>query len=661
MGSGTPYMRSRLSISFADKKTIALAGILILAFAVYANTILNGFVYDDHDQVEQNPYVHSVHYIGRILTTTVWSFQGSEGRTNYYRPLMTLTYLLCNQLFQSLPYGFHLLNILLNCVVVWLVFLLGSRLFDGQSVGFVAAAIFALHPIHTEVVAWIAAITELQLAIFYLASFAFFLRLGSVRGRERFTTQALLCCSFLLALLSKEQAMTLLFLAVIYEHFYRGDRAVTNWKTKASRYAGLCSIGAAYLVFRAAVLGGLAPVTKHPDVTPPQLLLSAFALFGQYVTKLFWPHPMLAFYLFHKSTALSQPGVLLGIAAVLAIAVLFVFLWKHARIYSFALFWFAVTLAPVLNARWMATNVFTERYLYLPSVAFCWLAAGALVWAYRSAATNAPALRWIFAAAGIAVCALAATQVVARNRDWHDDYSLLTQTLVLEPHASLRRSDFGVQEWARHNHEEAERQWRMAIEDDPNNVVALTNLGLALLEKHEYDAAKGYLQRAIDLRPQYAQPHQHLAEIYLAENRPADAEAELRKAVEIYPLSAAARNALGKFYFDSQRFAEAETQYRTSLDSLPTDEAWNRLGDMWFRDGRLKEAEHAWQQVLLMAPYDEHAHQALGGIYFADGRYRQAEKEYRDVLLLDPANAEARARLLKLGATNLPLAPTYHP
>ncbi|HKF25108.1 MAG TPA: hypothetical protein VKB24_04005, partial [Candidatus Acidoferrum sp.] len=144
-----------------SKKRRSLVGVvLLMAFLLYGNTLLYGFVYDDHFQIEGNPYVHSFRYVGQIFTTTVWSFQGTEGQTNYYRPLMTFGYLLCDRVFQSSPIGFHLLNLLLNCVVVYLVFALSAALFRDESVALAAAAIFALHPVHTEVVAWIAAVTE---------------------------------------------------------------------------------------------------------------------------------------------------------------------------------------------------------------------------------------------------------------------------------------------------------------------------------------------------------------------------------------------------------------------------------------------------------------------------------------------------------------------
>ncbi len=654
-------LQKKMSSSYpslaGQRRSTALGGLLFLALLVDSNTLLNGFVYDDHFQIEQNPYVRSSKYVGKILTTTVWSFQGLEGKTNYYRPVMTLGYLVCNKVFQSFPYGFHLVNVLLNCVVVWLIFLACARLLRDDIVALVAAAIFALHPIHTEVVAWIAAVTELEMAIFYLASFTFFLRLDSLPPKERRTSGILMCACFALALLSKEQAVILALLATIYEHFYRSDRETTRWKTKVYRYGGFWMIATVYLLFRIAVLGALAPVRQHADVDWPQALMSAFALVGQYIAKLFWPHPLLVFYVFRKCVAFSDPRVLAGIGVVVAAVAIFIYLWKHARIYSFWVIWVALTLAPVLNARWMATNVFTERYLYLPSVGFCALLAGGFVLLFRRFTGRIPALRWTLVTAATALALLAAGEIVARNRDWRDDFTLLNRTLAVEPHSSYMRTDFGVLEWNSRRKAEAERDWRMALADMPDNAIALSNLGLAMLEKKRYQDAETYLQEAIALRPRYAAPHIYLGGVYAAEGDKARAEAELRRAVEIYPLNSQARNALGEFYFDAGNLAQAEVQYRASVDSLPNEEAWDALGDIYLREGAAGKAEQAWGEAVRLSTFDGHAHVSLGNVYFTSGREAEAEKEYRVVLVLDPNNADALRGLRKLHPKEFPAAP----
>jgi tetratricopeptide (TPR) repeat protein len=532
-------------------------------------------------------------------------------------------------------------------------FLLCSMLLQDEIVALAAAAIFALHPIHSEVVNWVAAVTELEMSLFCLASFIFFLRRGSETAQNKTLATILMCLSFVLALLSKEQAVMMAVLATIYEHFYRSDRETTRWKEKVWRYGGFWIAAGLYLTFRATVLGGLAPVRQHIDVTWPQAFLSAFALVWQYMAKLFWPQPLLAFYVFHKSSAIGDPRVLAGIAIVALSVALFIYLWKQARSYSFALIWMALTLAPVLNARWMATNVFTERYLYLPSVGFCALVAGAFVFVFRRFCGKV-LLRWALAAAAIVVCVLAARQITARNRDWHDDFTFLSNTLAVEPHASYLRSDFGVLEWNRGHAEEAERQWRLAIADKPDNVIALSNLGMAMLERKDYPGAESFLEQAIALRPHFAEPHIHLAGVYAARGDQVRAEEELRRAVEIYPLSTQARNALGKLYFNAGKLAEAEVQYRASVDSLPNPEGWNGLGDIYIRHGAAEKAEAAWREVLRLSTYDTHAHRSLGNIYFASGREAEAEKEYRIVLLFDPHDADALRAMRKLHPSEFP-------
>src|SRR4029077_16424774 len=148
----------------SQREIVTFLVLSILAFLPYANTLLNTFVYDDSFQVVENPYVHSFRYLKEIFTTTVWSFQGAQGFTNYYRPLMTFGYLLSYQIAGAIPFSFHLANIILHGIVVWLMFYILRR-FSGERVALIAAGLFALHPIHTESVAWIAAVTDLELSV----------------------------------------------------------------------------------------------------------------------------------------------------------------------------------------------------------------------------------------------------------------------------------------------------------------------------------------------------------------------------------------------------------------------------------------------------------------------------------------------------------------
>jgi tetratricopeptide (TPR) repeat protein len=625
--------------------------LLLLGVLPYANTLANGFVYDDFPQLVDNPYVRNFRYLREIFSTTVWSFEGAQGVTNYYRPIMTFGYLLCYQIFGPLPFGFHLANIFLNAAVVCLLFWVSRRFLQDAFAAFLVAALFALHPVHTESVAWIAGITDVELTFFYLLTFGLFLALADTPGgRGAVAAQLAMAGSFILALLSKEQAFTLPLLATLYEYFYRVDRRETSARRKVSRYGPLWLLAVAYLLFRARFLGGLAPVLHRPGLGWHDVALSAVALVGQYLGKLLWPVRLCAFYVFHASTGVLEPRVLAGAVALLCCAAVVLLLRKHAPPASFAVLWLLLTLAPVLNARWMAGNVFAERYLYLPSVGFCWLAgwAGAQVW---SSAARRPGFRR--GAVGFALCGVAllcAARTFARNPDWRDDYTLYTRTLQCSPDAFLIRANLGKVYWDRGDLAAAEREWRQALELGPKNVVTLNNLGVLYTRKKRYPEAVEFLKRAIAQNPNFATAHISLGTAYAEMGEREQAEGEYRRAVALAPLSIEARNYLGKFLFDAGRQAEAEEQFRASVEIGPTSEAYDRLGDIYLRWGSADRAERAFARAAALDPFDSHAHFRLGALYAARGRAAEAVREYEAGLQTDPANAEALAALRQLKA-----------
>jgi Tfp pilus assembly protein PilF len=589
--------------------------LMLCAALPYANTLLNSFVYDDRSQVLQNPYVRSFRYLRQIFTTSVWSFRLGPV-SNYYRPMMTFGYLLCYKLFGFAPWGFHLANVLLHTAVICLLFLLTSRMFPDRALALIAAALFALHPIHTESVAWIAAVTDLELTFFYLLTFWFFLDVARPHGRRSEPTCLAMAGSFVLALLSKEQALTLPCLATLYEHCYRQDRAETSRAQKFARYEALWLLAVAYLLCRLHFLGAFAPMAKFPDLTRYQAFVSAFALVGQYLWKLVWPVHLCAFYVFHKSISLLDPRVLFGgLGGLIACAALLVFLWKHARMASFGLVWILATLVPVLNPHWVGLNVFTERYLYLPSVGFCWLAAWGVQCLQAATSKRRPAWRHIMVVILSALAAASVVGIVTRNRDWKNDLALYTKTLAASPDANLIRNNLGLEYERQGDVEAAEREWRQVLERDPKNVDSLNNLGLLFVKRRQRVAGVGFFLQAIELDPTRAEPHLNLGFAYAEMGAMEQAELQLRAAVALAPQDPRALGALGFFYW---------------------------------RKGERSRAERALKLALSINPLDTAGHLLLGNLYAQEGRTTEAAREYRAVLAEDPANLEAALGLERL-------------
>ena len=642
-GPGRPVWRSNL---------ILCAFLLLFSVLPYSNTLRNGFVYDDITQVLDNPYILSFRHVGRIFSTPAWSYVRKSELTNYYRPMMTFGYLVCYQLFGARPYGFHLANILLHALVVLILFFLTRRLFGSDGVAFLAAGLFALHPIHTESVDWVAAVTDLEVTLFLLAAFWSYLRAAKGEGQTLLSGLLGAAVFFLLALVSKEQALMFPPLITVFEHFYRDDRWQTRFVQKVARYSILWVLSIAYVLFRIQMFGAFAPVKGNPRLSWFEAFASAIALIGQYIWKLLWPASLSAYYVFTPSTGLLQPGVIAGLAGLAACAILFVLLWKRARLASFGLIWFFATLAPVLNARLLASdNVFAERYLYLPSVGFCWLVALGCVRLWKvigQSGSREKFLRTVFAGGLGILAVLFAARIVTRNRVWRDEFTLDIATLKTSPTAVVLYNNLGSVYWDRGDIDSAARTWETALKMAPRSATILNNLGLVALRRGNSHTAVEILEKAIVAEPGFPDAHLNLGVAYEAMGMNEQAEAQYLKAISLAPLNLHARNRLGGLFLSEHRETEAEKQFAASASIAPNVVAFDALGEILKQRNNSSAAEEMFRRSLALNPENATARLALAEIFVANGHIPQAFEQYRAVLKFDPQNSAAREALDKL-------------
>jgi tetratricopeptide (TPR) repeat protein len=638
-----PHQNWRSKVS-SDQWLIAL--LILLAVACYGNSLFNSFVYDDEQQILQNPYVKSWHYLPQIFGSTVWSFVGVAGVTNYYRPLMTFAFLVLWQIFGDIPFGFHLFNVTLNAAVVVMVFCAGRRLFPDPRIAWVAAALFALHPVHTEVVNWIAAVPELELTFFVLLTFLLFTQLDHHDWKLSLATVA----SFVLALLSKEPATMFVPLAIAFEHFVRPGNERTPTAVKIVRYAPFCIAAAGYLLLRISLFGKLAPVLQHPKVTWPQAIYSAFALIAGYTKYLLWPAPLSAFHVFHPSMSPAELPVLLGIAVVLLAGLLIFYLYKRSPAAAFCIFWMGITIAPMLNARWMASNVFTERYLYLPSVGFCWLVAWYAVklWSGRRSTTIIPHALLVVVAAAMASISLVV--ILRRNLVWRDDMTLYSRTLQTNPDAAIIRSNIATLYFDMNQLDRAGREWETALAQKPDNVVTMNALGFLYTNQGRYREAESMLKRAIDMKPLWGSPHYSYGILLQKTDRMPQALAEFERAVYLSPLNGAARRWYGEALTQNGQLELAETQLKKSAQLEDSFATLRDLVEVYLRLGRVSDAETILHRIVSQYPYDSQSHFELGEILEATGKREPALREYEIGLATDPGNAEARKAVQRLQA-----------
>jgi protein O-mannosyl-transferase len=630
----------------SDRPVILL--LVLLACLPYVNMLFNGFVYDDDTQLLANPYVRNFHYLRSIFTRNVWAFQGASAYANYYRPLMTFGYVLCHSVFGFRAWAFHLVNLGFNAGAVCLLFLVTRRIFRDRRLAFLAAALFALHPIHSEAVDWVGAVTDLELAFFFLLTFWFFLRLEDSDGPPPGILYLGMTISYVLVLLSKEPAATLPFLATCFEHTCREDRSVTSWTIKLRRYAVLWLVLIGYVLFRIGFLGAFVPLVERAHMPDNEVFFSAVALVGQYMGKMLWPFHLSLIYVFPEDLVNLLSAFLGGAAAILVCVLLVIYFWRRDRRVSFGFVWFFVILAPVLNVRWMPANVFSERYLYLPSAGLCWVVAWAGVQLWDYAERYGRRGRQALLAAACALAVLFAARIVTRNPVWKNNFTLFTNTLAAAPDSAIIRNNLAIYDADHGDWKAAGDQWYAALKLMPKAVFVLNNLGL--LNKHlkQYGDAIAFYERSLAVSPHDGLAHAGLGEVYQSMGQRQQAEAELRQAVTFNPFNIIARSHLAQIYFDEGRYGEAEKQYLAAIRAIPTVREYTGLAVVRWSEGDHAGAQRFFAAAMKLNPGDSRPYVMLGVLYAGAGRVADAIQEYKAGLKIDPGNQVARTQLGKL-------------
>jgi len=557
--------------SLKKSRLLLIMIIIAISCAVYGNTLRNGFVYDDVPQVVQNPWIREIRFIPEIFSTNVWAFQGIS--TNYYRPLMHISFMLSYVLFGLAPWGFHFVNVILHAGVTLLVFLISSRFFQASNpsasrispmLPFMAAVLFAVHPIHTEVVAWVGGVTDLSFTLFFLLALYLYL-LSAESGVHKKGLSLLSVASFFLATLCKEPALTFPLILVAYDYSF--SREAPHPLDYLKRYAPYLGAAAVYFILRVIALGGLAPVRRHGELSAYEFLINVFPLFRQYLGKLLLPTHLNAYHVFLPISSILEPNGLLSLATAMVFAGAVLLALKKSRPAFFALAMVLVPLLPALYIPGAGENTFAERYLYLPSfglVLLVALLAGRV--ALRKPRWSVPV-----ATALALVTVLYSLGTVQRNLVWKDDERLWRDVVQHSPNSAVPHYNLASALNAQGRIDEAIAEYQTAIRIQPG-AVAYTSLGVAYQAKGLINEAIEQYRLALRLQPGDADAHTYLAIAYAESGALNNAIEHFRIAVQLQPDSANAQYGLGRAYLEKGRPAEA-IPYLESAVRLNPDES----------------------------------------------------------------------------------------
>lgn len=633
----------------------SLAILILFGFSVLLYIVSTGFAFvvDDNLLLARNPYVLSFHYLKEIFTQDFWAFFGARGESGYYRPIVMLTLLVERMLFGFQPAAYHLVNVLLNGVVVILVYKLGRVLWPQGKAAFWAGMLFAALPLHADNVTPVSGISDVECALFMLLAALVYVGPPQSGAHPSRFTPWLAGSLFALAVLSKEVALALPILLIFYEHFLRPGPPLPL-RTRFERYVPLLVFAGGYLVLRFAMIHGIGRPVAVYDLGFLQVILSGLAMLGLYIFKLVWPQHLTAFLTFHPPKHWYDLYVLLGTVCLLLAAVALYSCWRRERPVSFAILWFFITLGPVLNVRWLGGSPYAERYLYIPSVAACWLVGEGLA-RLTSRAQERSRAAWMAASAlPIVLVIVGATRTAFRLPEWRSNFTLALATLREDPASGAYHVYVGNTYRERGDRGLARQEYIAAIALDPSLTEGYLNLAGVMMDDNAVGAARQLLRRAVQTNPRFPEVYYTWGVIELGQHQTELARELFESAVALNPSYCDALNNLGVLSVEEGNLEQAQKYLSRAVQADPTSlDAHMNLGDVCARLGQSAQAEMEFRRVMQLAPSSELPYLALASLEEKQGNQMKALETYRRAVQTQPQSATALFRLgvlaLKVG------------
>ena len=531
-----------------DRKATAQVVVILAALSVipYLNALTAGFTLDDMPNIRENAAVTKGVDLTEIFATPMPLL------AYLYRPFTVLSFAVNEALAPGNAPAFHAGNVLLHVGVTMLVFWLAVRLFD-ERVAAIAAALFAIHPIHTEAVTSIVGRAELLAALFGLAAV---LGAGAMdaatdqSSRRAWHGLSVLC--FALAMFSKESAVTILPLVLLFRVARRGEPLCAGtWKEVCSLdwvpYA-LCF--GVFIVLRYLVVGtmGSVPIDKLSPLDNVLAFVpwsvrfrSAVGVLWDYFGLLNVPLVLSADYSYNQVPLISSwtdARFLAGLGVLATAAGVVVYVRRPAVRYAAAFPFITVLLTA--NLAFPIGTVKAERILYVPSVGWALLAAYGFDRVRRT-----PRYRLIGTAALVTAIALFGARTWTRNQDWKDNRTLFESTARTAPNSAKARYNFGIVLRDSGALAAAVAQYHAALAISPWMEGAALEIGVAYDTRGRTDHAIAWYQRALAIAPAYQDAHHNLCHVLLDSDRFPAAAAACRKGLRYAPADAKMLKGLG--------------------------------------------------------------------------------------------------------------------
>ena len=652
---------AELKIKLANKcrtvvayQVTALLIFVVLGFFIYSNTLNSPFVFDDRQNIQEDPYVRLTELTLRNIITAGLKDHAS------HRPIANISFALNYYFHRYDVIGYHYTNIIIHILTGIFLYLfikntlgmslLRCRYDHYRAIAFFAALLWLVHPIQTQSVTYIVQRMNSMAAMFYILSLLLYVkgRLTIQEQKKSWPWFAGCTLAGLLALGCKETAATLPVFILLYEWYFFQDLK-TPW---LKRYLGY--VIAAFVIF--GILGllylGTSPLEKilsgyaHREFTLTERLLTQPRVVIYYISLLVYPHPgrlNLDHYFALSHSLIAPPTTLLCFGAIIGLIGLAFYIAKRERLLSFCILWFFGNL--VIESSVIALELIFEHRLYLSSMLVS-LAIVAMAWRFIKQ-------NWVRVGVFCIVALLCCAWTYERNSVWSNPATLWKDCVAKSPEKARPHNNLGTTLKSQDKLDEAISHYRHALQLKPDYALAHYNLAKALDSQGNTEEAISHYRRALRIKPDFAEACYNLGRIMQTQGNPDEAINYYHHALRIKPDFAEAHNNLAAVLSMQGKLDEATIHYRQALQISPDSAVLHyNLANTLRAQGKLDEAISHYRQALRIKSDFAQAHNSLAGALARQGKLNEAITHFIEVVQLDPNSARAHytlARALKNG------------
>ena len=633
-----------------NNKKLWLTAVIVclISVAVYLPALHNNFVnWDDIEYVYENPNLQTS---GTDFVS--WAF--STIRTGYWHPLTWLSLRADYALWKLNPMGYHLSSVLLHALNTLLVVLLagwllmkglpsqkGPVIFGASVVG----VLFGLHPFHVESVAWVSERKDVLYSFFWLLSLLAYTGYTSSEILKRRVMLFLLCViSFALSLLSKPMAVTLPLVLLILDYYpfrrleQKGRFIRVALIEKLPFF--LLSGAVAVMTIMAQKEEGAMGAMEHLSLG--KRLVGAVKAIGFYSAKTVWPDNLVPFYPLDPHISLFTWGNMLSLLFILSFTALVILLRRRIPLLIAAWSYFLITLLPVLGIIQVGSQARADRYMYM-SIAGPLIIVGALG---AAAWEKGRSVRYLFIVFFFCLSVVISVLTIKQISVWKDSVTLWEYVIAMKSDAAIAHNNLGAAYDKEGRMDDAIREFRTAIQKNPNYASPYNNLGAAYDKEGRTEDALDAYRAARQINPDYAEVYFNMGKLYDKQRRIDQAVKEYLTAIEMDPDYAEAHNNLAIAYAALGRTDDAIREFQAAVRIDPGSvNVHNNLGIMYARQGRTEDAIKEFLLEIKINPDFYGAHYNLGVAYKTKGRLDEAVREFQTALRLNPGHAGARKNL----------------